>query len=142
MALFVGGKEVEVVLFSPLEGKLTVEGKPATGARIDLWIKWKDQEGETFSYTADNEGNFSIPEHKAAYKQKALVQLVVVQKVHVNYNDKDYIVWNLSKMNKDRFSELGGEPINVRCEITNELETIRTNGSLGGIACTWDRLRN
>lgn len=36
MAIFFGGEKVEAVLFSPLEGKLTFEGKPASGAKINL----------------------------------------------------------------------------------------------------------
>lgn len=139
MAAFWGGKEVEAVLFSPLEGRLTFEGKPATDAEVKLWIKWKDQAGKTSTYTTDSQGLFSIPEHKTTYKQNALSRLVVVQKISVGYNGSDYLIWNLSKMNGDRFGELGENPTNLRCELTNELQTFRTDNTLGGIACTWDK---
>jgi hypothetical protein len=70
MAILFGGEKVEAVLFSPLQGKLTFQGEPASGAKIHLWIKWKDSEGETFSYVADEEGMFSIPTHTATYSNE------------------------------------------------------------------------
>jgi len=36
MSIFFKGKKVEAVLFSPLEGKMTYQGKPAAGATIKL----------------------------------------------------------------------------------------------------------
>lgn len=139
MAPFLGGKEVEAVLFSPLEGKLTFEGQPVADAEIKLWIRWEDQEGKTYTYTTDNHGWFSIPEHTATYKQSALSRLVVVQKISVNYKGSDHLIWNLSKMNGEKFGELGENPVNLRCELTSELQTFRTDNTLGGIACTWDK---
>ena len=93
MAIFFGGEKVDAVLFSPLEGKLTFEGKPASGAKIHLWIKWKDSKGETFSYTADEEGRFSIPQHNATYKQKAIAQIVITQKINVVHQGASYEIW-------------------------------------------------
>lgn len=140
MAIFFGGEKVEAVLFSPLQGKLTFEGEPASGAKINLWIKWKDSEGETFSYIADENGNFSIPQHTATYKQSAIAQLVIVQKITIEYGNNVYEIWNLSKMEPEIFTELGGTPINVVCELTDDLTTIRGQGSLGGVACKWNLL--
>lgn len=142
MAIFFGGEEVEAVLFSPLQGQLTFEGKPASGAEISLWIKWKDSEGETFSYTADDDGRFSIPQHTATYKQSAIAQLVILQKIMVEYRNNAYEVWHFSKMEPEIFTELGGKPNNVICELTSELTTTRGQGSLGGVACTWDLFEN
>lgn len=141
MAIFFGGEKVEAVLFSPLEGKLTFEGKPAVGAKIELWIKWKDSKGETFTYTTDNDGYFKIPEHRASYRQVAIAQLVIVQKINVQYNDNNYLVWNMSKMDGEIFGELGGKPINLVCEITSDLTTIRNSSVLGGIGCEWDAVQ-
>lgn len=140
MAIFFGGEKVEAVLFSPLRGQLTFEGKPASGAKINLWIKWKDSKGETFSYTADEDGNFSIPQHTATYKQSAIAQLVIVQKITVEHRNDTFEIWNLSKMEPEAFTELGGKPTNVVCELTSELATVRGNGSLGGVACKWESM--
>ena len=42
MSLF----RTNVVLFSPMQGKLTYQGKPAANARIVRHIIWKDDVGE------------------------------------------------------------------------------------------------
>lgn len=140
MAIFFGGEKVEATLFSPLQGKLTFEDKPASGAKINLWIKWKDSEGETFSYIADEDGMFSIPTHTATYRQRAIAQLVITQIITVEYRNNAFEVWNLSKMDPGIFKELGGKPTNVVCELTSELTVVGGNGLLGGVACKWDSM--
>ena len=62
--LFFGGDKVEAVIFSPLDGQITFEGKPASGAKIKLWLAWKDQEGESEYFTADEHGRFSYQKEK------------------------------------------------------------------------------
>ena len=141
MALFFGGEKKEVILFSPLEGKLTFQGAPLPNARIKLHISWKDQKGESFYYSTDNDGFFKIPQHKSEYKESPLVQLVIRQEMTVEHNGNAYEVWTMSKMEAAEFTELGGEPIGLICEITSELTTMRTNESLGGVACTWLSLK-
>jgi hypothetical protein len=93
MSLFFGGEKKEAVLFSPLEGKLTFKGKPAAGARLKLWTAWKDQEGESEYFTADDEGFFFIPEKTIAYKQNPLSQMSIGQTVTVEYNGQEYLIW-------------------------------------------------
>lgn len=140
MAIFFGGEKVEAVLFSPLQGKLTFEGKPASDAKINLWIKWKDSEGETFSYTADEDGMFSIPEHTATYKQSAIAQIVITQEITVEFKNKNYLIWTLSKSKTDRFGELGGSPTGLTCNITDELEPVAENQILMATNCHWDSI--
>ena len=138
MSLFFGGEQTEAVLFSPLEGQLTFEGKPVSGAKIKLWLAWKDKDGESHHYTTDDNGFFSIPVHTASYKENFLAQLVISQEITVEYEGQAYEMWVMSKMDPAEFTELGVKPANLRCELTNELVTIRGNNSLGGTACNWD----
>ena len=138
MSLFFGGKEVDAVLFSPLEGQITLDGKPASNAKIKLWIKWKDDQGETFNYTADEDGFFKIPKQETTYKESALAQIVITQEITVEYKNESYLVWTLSKTNTHEFGELGGKPSNLICELTNDLEPIRTDSVLMGTVCHWD----
>lgn len=142
MSLFFGGKEVNAVLFSSLNGRITLDGKPASNAKIKLWIKWKDQQGETFIYTADENGVFSIPEQLATYKETALAQIVITQEITVEYMGESYLVWTLSKTNTHEFGELGGKPSNLVCELTNDLEPLRTDSTLMGTVCRWGVIAN
>ena len=51
----------EVVVCSAMEGQLTFEGKPAAGAKIVRWSAWKDEEGESETFYADEHGHFALP---------------------------------------------------------------------------------
>ena len=143
MSLFFGErKEIEAVLFSPFEGQITIDGKPASQAKIKLWIKWKDNQGETFIYTADDNGRFSIPKKEATYKESALAQIVITQEITVEYRNESYLIWTLSKTNTHEFGELGGRVSNVVCELTEDLQPIRTDSVLMGTTCRWDIVSN
>lgn len=139
--LFSGGEVIEAVLFSPIEGHLTFQGKPAAGAKLRLWLAWKDKEGEFFSYTADEQGFFQIPKHVVSYKQNPLAQLVISQEINVEYQGNTYEIWVMSKRDPAEFTELGGRPENLTCELTTDLRTVRGFRSLGGIACSWHLLK-
>lgn len=141
MSLFFGGEKKEVVLFSPLEGKITFQGKPLVNAKIKLHLSWKDQTGESFYYTTDKDGFFKIPKHTSEYKESPLAQLVIRQELTVEHSGNTYEMWVMSKMKPAEFTELGGEAVGVVCEISNELTTVRGIGSLGGVACTWELLK-
>ena len=140
MSFFFKGKKVEAVLFSPLEGKLTYKGKPAANAKITLWTAWKDDIGETDIYHADEQGNFSIPQKNMTYTRNFLAQLVMEQQLTVLFQGQEVVIWEFSKMGAGPFVELGGRPVNLRCELTNDDKTVRGDGSLGGTRCVWDTL--
>ena len=140
MSPFFGREKVEAVLFSALEGQLTLQGKPATGAKINLWIKWKNEEGEHFSFTADENGFFHIPQKVATYKENALAQIVITQEITVEYGNESYLIWTLSKTSIHQFGELGGKASKLTCELTNDLEATRTDDILMGTSCSWDSI--
>lgn len=137
MSLFFGGKAVEAVLFSPLDGQITLDGRPASQAKIKLWIKWKDEKGEHFTYTADDNGFFHIPKQTATYKENVLAQIVITQEITIEYAGNSYLAWTLSKTNTHEFGELGGKPSKLICELAGDLEPIRTDAVLMGTICRW-----
>ena len=140
MSLFSKAKQVEAVLFSPLEGKLTYKGKPAANAKITLWTSWKDKIGETDTYHTDEQGNFSIPQKNMTYTPNFLAQLVMRQRLTVLFQGQEVVIWWITKMEETLFTELGGRPVNVRCELTHDEKIVDTDGSLGETRCQWDRL--
>ena len=131
-------KTGEVVLFSPLEGIMTFQGKPAAGAKIRRWVAWKDKLGETDEFTVACNGSFTLPLKKTIYRDNPMAQLVITQSLTVLFEGKEFSIWNLSKMENDLFTELGGEPNNFTCELTSEERTIHGYRSLGGTLCSWD----
>ncbi len=142
MSFFFKGQEVEAVLFSPLEGKITYQGKPAAGAKIKLWVAWKDEEGETEFYYVDDQGNFSIPKKIVTYKENPLVQLSVGQEITVEYQGKEILIWSAGKSSSHLFGELGGKPIGLSCELTNEQMTPHLDHSLAKTLCEWKQLES
>lgn len=68
------------------------------------------------------------------------VQFVAYQDIFVHYNDKEYQIWGMGKMNKSEYSEFGGKkPENFRCELTDEIRRIDLEYEFVGTNCTWDR---
>ncbi len=141
MSIFFKGKKVEAVLFSPLEGKMTYQGKPAAGATIKLWVAWKDKEGETEIYYTDDQGNFKIPQKTVVYNDNPLAQLSVGQEVTVEYQGKEILIWSAGKSSSHLFGELGGQPIGVTCELTNEKMTAHLDHALVETLCEWQHLK-
>ena len=141
MSFFFKGKEVEAVLFSPLEGTLTYQGKPAANAKLKLWIAWKDQEGETDVYYADDQGHFTIPKKTVRYKDNPLVQLSVGQEITVEYQGRETLIWRVGKISSHLFGELGGRPVGLTCELTNEEMTAHLDHALVKTLCEWQELK-
>lgn len=141
MSLFFGDKKkVEAVLFSPLNGKLMFHGKPASGAKIKLWLAWKDQEGEYEYFTADEDGYFSIPKRTALYDESPLFQISIGQMVTVEFKGQEYVIWRGGKSTTHLYGELGGRPENVICEITKDEMHTYLEHSLLETSCEWSNL--
>lgn len=137
MSFFSKGKEIEAVLFSPLEGHLTYEGEPASHANIEVWVAWKNQEGEVHQYQSDETGFFSIPAITAIYKDNPLAQLSVAQTVTVKIKGKEFLIWTAGKSSSHLFGELGGKPIDLTCELTRKEMDTHLEHSLLETKCIW-----
>lgn len=131
----------ELVICSEMQGKLTFQGKPAAGAKIVRWSAWKDHDGESETFYADEHGNFLLPEKRDIHKKGPLdflAQFVGKQMITVTYKGTDYEIWYTSKLVPEKYAEYGGTPTNLRCELTDEQEILRTDDILGGVSCKWD----
>jgi len=140
MSFLFGGEKVEAVLFSPLAGKITYKGKPASSAVLKLWIAWKDQKGETEIFNADEEGNFSIPANIIKYKSSALAQISIAQMITVEYKGGEYTIWKAGKSSTHLYGELGGRPEGLVCELTKEEMDTHLDNSLLETLCVWTKL--
>jgi|SRR5690625_89163 len=131
----------ELVICSEMRGKLTFQGQPAAGAKIVRWSAWKDHEGESETFYADEHGNFLLPEKREVVKKGPLdflAQFVGKQLVTVTYRGAEYEIWYSSKLSPEKNSEYGGVPTNFRCELTDEPEHKPLDGLLLSVACKWD----
>ena len=130
----------EVVLFSPMEGKITFEGKPVANAKIVRLVRWKDSKGESDTFTTDINGEFHIPIKKANVRIGPLAEFVMSQSLHVTYNGTETQIWGKSKRNTELYGELGGKPKNFRCELADEVKYIDVADGLFGTSCKWDSI--
>lgn len=138
MTSLIRGEKTEIVVFSPMEGRLLFEGRPVSDAELELWVKWKDKKGETYHFRTDESGLFSIPRITDTYRDSPLAQLVITQEITVEYRGESYLIWTLSKGSGKLNVEFGGEPKNLVCELTEDLRPIRTDDALLGARCTWE----
>lgn len=130
----------EVVLFSPMEGKITFEGKPAANAKIVRTIIWKGDEGETDTFYTTETGEFTLPLKRTRVRIPPLAEFRVIQEINVFYENQEFMVWVKGKSDTTEFGELGGIPQNLRCELTDESVRIDDFGDLFGTSCQWDSI--
>ncbi|MCP4432360.1 MAG: DUF4198 domain-containing protein [Gammaproteobacteria bacterium] len=131
----------EVVLFSPLEGILTFEGKPLTGVKIERKLSWFDKsESEEDFVVTDSQGRFTLPLVKKTLKLSNLVHFVVSQEIHAIYNGEPIVIWAMGKSSKIEYGELGGKPVNLKCELNSERRITRDYNTPMMTRCTWDSL--
>lgn len=141
MSLFKKNEE-EVVLFSKMEGYITYKGAPVSNAKIERRINWKDDIGDKDYFETDDKGYFLLPEIKKNIKLSGFTQFVVGQEIKVFYKEKEYFIWTMGKMTKDKYGELGGKPLNFHCELEDEAVRVEIENGLLGTSCKWDSIKN
>ena len=132
----------EVVLFSPMEGKITFEGKPAANAKIVRTIIWKGDAGETDTFYTSEDGSFTLPLKRTKVRIPPLAEFVLTQEVSVLYEGKEFIIWVKSKQELGEYGELGGRPENLRCELTDDEVYLEDFNGLFTTSCKWDSIVN
>jgi hypothetical protein len=135
-------KPQDVVLASPLEGLLTYEGKPASGVKIVRKLRWYDGEESTEDFVVtDTNGHFTLPVIRKTVKISGLVHFVAVQQIYAVFNGEDIDLWTMGYSGKTEYGELGGKPVNFRCELTDEEQRVSPNNKSIYTRCRWDELR-
>ncbi|MES2824596.1 MAG: DUF6795 domain-containing protein [Pseudomonadota bacterium] len=132
------GKKQNVVLFSPMLGVVTVDGVPAVGAKIERNLFWIYKKREIdYVYTNEN-GEFNFGVKKDIFRVSPLSHFSISQQLTVFYKNKVIEIWRYSKSDADEYTELGGKPVNFRCELTDE--ACRVGTKVGGVwtSCRWD----
>ena len=135
MSLFLG---TEVVLFPPMDGSLTYNGKPAANAKIIVHLFWKDEVGEKEEFHANEKGEFNIPLKKTRVRIPPLSEFVVTQQISVIYEGDEFVIWSKAGLGSDEYGGLGGNPTNVRCEITEKRTKQKDFDGLFSTSCAWD----
>ena len=134
--------EEKVVLFSPMKGTITFKNKAASGAKIERKVSWKDQTGETDTTVSDENGEFELTILEETVKLSKISQFVVSQEISVYYHGEKFLIWTMGKSSKNIYGELGGKPVNLTCELTDEDMPHRFDDALLMTVCKWDSIEN
>lgn len=132
--------EEEVVICSPMEGKITFNNKPVSGAKVERFIKWKDEVGEKDFVLTDNNGHFKLPVLTEQTQLPKLGEFVVAQEIRVFIDGKEYPIWAKAKREKGLYAELNGKPVNFRCELTDEMDIVKAGRGTLMTSCKWDNI--
>lgn len=127
-----------VCIFSSMQGKLTFNGEPASGAKITRKVTWKGKKEETDSTSAGDNGEFTFEVMNRELKRFFPAEFVAYQKIIVDYQGEQYLIWEMAKRETSEFGELGGKLVNFRCELTNEPDGADVPRGLLLTSCKWD----
>ena len=139
----------KVCLFSPVQGKVVLNGQPVVGAVIERTCKWNwKNEKERDQTVTDEKGEFSL---LGIYSWMCIVQLVphepvIHQHIVIQHKGTTYNAWYHVKHEYGEFAELdnakasgtlpdlNGKPLNLLCELTIEPKNHGGVWGYGGLA--------
>jgi len=125
---------MRIYIFSEVDGTVLMEGKPVSGAKVTRTADYKDKI-HTDTVVTDDQGRFHFDD---IYTHSLrLSETVIFQKIIIEYDGKDYLAWELTKRNEQRFGELNDPAtpddeisrINLTSELTGDQKNEQTVGS-------------
>jgi hypothetical protein len=133
MSVFDIGK---AYLFSAVSGAITYQGKPVTATKV---IRKYDLNKVIAEHTITNDnGEFhfnAIRRHSIS--QLLPIEFVVGQKIVVFHEGEEIEIWSNSKRSTAKNSELGGQPLNLTCELSDSDCLHKEFGGILVTKCKW-----
>ncbi len=108
----------ELVLFSPVSGVVSMDGKPLSGAKVTHWYKWKD-EAFTQEIETDLNGKFAF---KGVSKKSFFWSIfphnpAIGQEIKISYGGETYTAWRFKKGDYELNSESNGTALFMACDL-------------------------
>lgn len=118
-----GTAMAKMVLFSAVQGRVLLAGKPVAGATLERsfhWA-WKSEDGSD-STSTNAAGEFSLPVIERSSFLGSLLphEPVIKQSILIQHGGKSYKAWMSFKRDYDSNSENQGKPIKVTCNLDAE----------------------
>ncbi len=128
--------------FSGFSGQLLFEGKPASNTKIIRQYQLQSKPGlhEDIAMT-DKEGLFSFESILIQHRTPVLSShdFLSHQEIFVEYQNKQYQIWGGAKSELGEYTEFGGKPKNLTCELTEEPRKVTNEvASFIGTSCHWE----
>ena len=128
--------------FSGFSGQLLFKGEPANNAKVIRQYRLQNESNvhEDFVITGKS-GDFTFSSILIQYRVPILSSHAFLshQDVIVEYQGETYDIWIGGKTEPREYTEFGGKPKNLRCELTSEPR--RVKNELAGVIvtnCHWD----
>jgi hypothetical protein len=123
-------------LFSSVDGVVTLAGKPLENAVVVRRYQYRGEhrdEGKT-----DASGRFSFPAVRRWDLSWLLpAEFLVPQNMVVVHQGQEYLIWSNTRRTRQDRAELGGLPLIIRCELTDEIRVHKEFGSILRTQCSW-----
>ncbi|OHA80390.1 MAG: hypothetical protein A2675_01335 [Candidatus Yonathbacteria bacterium RIFCSPHIGHO2_01_FULL_51_10] len=121
----------KIVLFSAVNGVITLDQKPLAGARVTRTVEWKDETYKDEATTSAS-GSFHLPEMPGPGRI-VLAEFVASQLMEVEYQDQKWLIWRMVKREAgpnrelvdDNNWESAGTPIEFSCELSTPTRKIK-----------------
>ena len=108
------------VLFSAVQGQVTSNGQPVSGADVVRHYRWAWNKSEgNDTVRTDAQGRFTFDAVRKSGGMSGLVphEPVIFQEIVIHHGGREYIAWQFTKHNYDDRGELRGKPMNLLCEL-------------------------
>ena len=113
----------KMVIFSPINGKVLLNGKPVAGAVVERDWKWawKDESGNDRAISAAD-GQFALPLVERGSLLGAFLPHTpsVRQTILIKHEGKTYKAWMVDKEDYKLNGELQGKPIRLTCRLETQ----------------------
>ena len=134
MSFFDAGK---ACVFSEVNLSITDKGKPASVAKV--WRRKKKKKEVIDEFDTDMEGRLKLPAvYQRSITQLLPIEFVVSQVFKIVFDGQEFEVWINSKRDSAVNSELGGIPLNLTCELTDEAILHEEFDTLLLTSCQWN----
>lgn len=113
----------KLVLFSEVEGVVTMNGAPVEGAEITQQAIYSDTDFKPkFETTTDTDGRFRFDAvtKSAGLARLSFDQFSTLQILMIKVDGKEYEAWRHTKFSPDPGTETKGGPFKLVCELTDD----------------------
>ena len=134
------GSRTNPCLFSAISGTITLNGKPAAGAKLIRTTGKAHTHGQLVDDTTTNDqGQFEMPGvfERVLLAKFLPMEFVAAQEIVVEYDGVTYKMWAGVKREREVNSESSGRPLVVACELTDEPKSVSVGGGFVNSICEW-----
>ena len=127
---------MRAVLFSPVELQLIRNDLPVVGVEVRREVSWRGAIVE--KAITDTEGVVTFDAlRRFSFTSFLPMELVVPQYISAVIDGKELELWLNTKRDGALNAELGGMPLKLRCNLSDELSLYEAYGSLLSSRCHW-----